>query len=228
MGGVESSMDLFMCMAAADFVGAGADMAMGGYRRPVEKSLSKGDFRRAVHQSCQHVALSPREKDLLVDLIFALFDLNEDGSVTASEVIQLKRMVDVHGPDPLVARLKELERKRHPAIVALGGMSRTVPSARPAGSGREPVREHGSSSRRQPASSADAKTEHIMGLFTRYDSDKSGKIDFKEFLEIARRVAPDANYDKCKKLFRRADVDGSGLIDPNEFINWIFKDFKAF
>jgi len=65
------------------------------------------------------------------------------------------------------------------------------------------------------------RQEDLIECFRNYDSDKSGKINFKEFCQILR---PQNEKEKkeLKELYDRFDDNGDGEIDIDEFI----KGFK--
>ncbi len=61
------------------------------------------------------------------------------------------------------------------------------------------------------------KKEHLLECFRKYDSDGSGKIDFKEFCKI---LCPqnDGEQKELKDLYNKFDKDRDGEIDVCEFI----------
>jgi calcium-dependent protein kinase len=60
--------------------------------------------------------------------------------------------------------------------------------------------------------------EHLIECFKIYDTDNSGKIDFREFCHILRPQNEEEEKE-LKELYDRYDIDGDGEIDINEFIN---------
>lgn len=76
--------------------------------------------------------------------------------------------------------------------------------------------------------------EAIKEQFDRFDTDKSGWIDFEEFAkllatlvctkELACTVLPDS---RIKAFWREIDLDGSGEVDFAEFIPWYLRYFDV-
>eukprot|EP01006_Ploeotia_vitrea_P023713 TRINITY_DN56295_c0_g2_i1.p1 TRINITY_DN56295_c0_g2~~TRINITY_DN56295_c0_g2_i1.p1 ORF type:complete len:290 (-),score=56.78 TRINITY_DN56295_c0_g2_i1:81-884(-) len=54
-------------------------------------------------------------------------------------------------------------------------------------------------------------------LFKMFDKDKSGQIEYEEFVELLRYMNLRVTKEKARKLFARADADGDGMIAYNEF-----------
>eukprot|EP01006_Ploeotia_vitrea_P023712 TRINITY_DN56295_c0_g1_i1.p1 TRINITY_DN56295_c0_g1~~TRINITY_DN56295_c0_g1_i1.p1 ORF type:complete len:292 (-),score=66.40 TRINITY_DN56295_c0_g1_i1:171-980(-) len=54
-------------------------------------------------------------------------------------------------------------------------------------------------------------------LFKMFDKDKSGQIEYDEFIELLRYMNLHVTKEKARKLFARADTDGDGAIAYNEF-----------
>jgi len=73
--------------------------------------------------------------------------------------------------------------------------------------------------------------DHIKRAFDKYDTDKSGLIDFYEFRSMLEnmlkaKVSSDLSLDRVKKFWREIDRDGSGQVDFSEFTEWYLKYFK--
>ena len=68
----------------------------------------------------------------------------------------------------------------------------------------------------------------MKDLFSKYDDDGSGDLDFQEFSSAIREdlkvtEAALSNGD-LQQMFRSIDVDGSGEVDATEFSNWLLND----
>jgi len=81
------------------------------------------------------------------------------------------------------------------------------------------VRPPKSHSSRAPAAPSPHLPDHIRTYqIASVDADKSGKIEFPEFLELMATRPPDTNTleDELREAFTAFDVDGSGLITADE------------
>ncbi|XP_067935328.1 neuronal calcium sensor 2-like isoform X2 [Watersipora subatra] len=58
-------------------------------------------------------------------------------------------------------------------------------------------------------------------VFHAYDADKSGTIDFKEFMIAIKIVSSGTVYDKLWLAFAIYDIDGSGRIEKTELLNMV-------
>jgi len=82
-----------------------------------------------------------------------------------------------------------------------------------------------------PQGNADKFCEHV---FRTFDSDNSGKIDFKEFLQAINITSSGKPEQKLEWAFNMYDVNGDGTIEPSEMseiigVCWVglFIDFIA-
>jgi len=64
-----------------------------------------------------------------------------------------------------------------------------------------------------PQGNADKFCEHV---FRTFDSDNSGKIDFKEFLQAINITSSGKPEQKLEWAFQMYDVNGDGTIEPSE------------
>jgi len=64
-----------------------------------------------------------------------------------------------------------------------------------------------------PQGNADKFCEHV---FRTFDSDNSGKIDFKEFLQAINITSSGKPEQKLEWAFNMYDVNGDGTIEPSE------------
>ena len=64
-----------------------------------------------------------------------------------------------------------------------------------------------------PQGNADKFCEHV---FRTFDSDNSGKIDFKEFLQAINITSSGRPEQKLEWAFQMYDVNGDGTIEPSE------------
>src|SRR6218665_52279 len=64
-----------------------------------------------------------------------------------------------------------------------------------------------------PQGNADKFCEHV---FRTFDSDNSGKIDFKEFLQAINITSSGRPEQKLEWAFNMYDVNGDGTIEPHE------------
>ena len=62
-------------------------------------------------------------------------------------------------------------------------------------------------------------SEDALDIFRNYDADKSGSIDYGEFVEalMAMELVKDAKDPVAKAMFDAFDPDGSGEVDYEEF-----------
>jgi len=72
--------------------------------------------------------------------------------------------------------------------------------------------------------------DRIKREFDRYDTDKSGFIDFDEFRRMLESIlnaatSSDLSFDRVQKCWREIDSDGSGQVDFGEFTAWYLKYF---
>lgn len=66
-----------------------------------------------------------------------------------------------------------------------------------------------------PAGKAEAFCEHV---FRTFDTDNSGKIDFKEFLQAINITSNGKPEQKLSWAFKMYDIDGNGTIDKQEML----------
>ena len=60
----------------------------------------------------------------------------------------------------------------------------------------------------------------LMGVFERFDKDKSGSIDRGEFGEFMAALGKTMTAAELDAGFAQIDVDGSGVIEFDEFVDW--------
>eukprot|EP01123_Difflugia_compressa_P006641 TRINITY_DN18953_c0_g1_i1.p1 TRINITY_DN18953_c0_g1~~TRINITY_DN18953_c0_g1_i1.p1 ORF type:complete len:200 (+),score=36.08 TRINITY_DN18953_c0_g1_i1:76-675(+) len=68
--------------------------------------------------------------------------------------------------------------------------------------------------------------EFVDRLFNAFDADRSGKIDFKEFMLAVALASSDNREDKIRFCFRSLDLDNNGYLDREEVtyaVSLIFK-----
>eukprot|EP01129_Flabellula_baltica_P005624 TRINITY_DN2042_c0_g1_i1.p1 TRINITY_DN2042_c0_g1~~TRINITY_DN2042_c0_g1_i1.p1 ORF type:complete len:197 (-),score=53.70 TRINITY_DN2042_c0_g1_i1:168-758(-) len=68
-------------------------------------------------------------------------------------------------------------------------------------------------------------TEYVTRLFNAFDSDRSGSIDFSEFMLAMAMSSSDNPEDKLKFCFKSLDLDNNGYLDRQEIsyaVNLIF------
>ena len=65
----------------------------------------------------------------------------------------------------------------------------------------------------------DADKEQAARLFSEYDDDGSGELDFDEFREVMREIAGKTLSDKqLQEAFTAVDTDGNGMVSWDEFL----------
>lgn len=72
----------------------------------------------------------------------------------------------------------------------------------------------------------------IHKMFEKYDTDKSGEIDYNEFEAMMRNVigvsdATDLPKDRMSRFWNEMDIDGNGTVDFDEFTTWYLKYFTS-
>jgi len=78
-----------------------------------------------------------------------------------------------------------------------------------------------------PAGNADSFSQNV---FRTFDTNKSGTIDFREFMLALHITSSGSPQEKLTWAFRMYDVDGSGAIDFKEmgiFVKTIFPEGQA-
>lgn len=100
-----------------------------------------------------------------------------------------------------------------------GSRARTE-SAGPGGSGGGRSGESGGDtlSRDDAAAQLGSLTpEGLRDLFTRFDSDASGTVDFNEFMQLVRYLDLHLSTEKAKSIFATADATGTNVLTAHEF-----------
>merc|ERR1719440_481293 len=75
------------------------------------------------------------------------------------------------------------------------------------------------------------QVDKIKKKFNNFDLDRSGKIDFEEFMQMLCYVlkaknVEDVSKDRAMRFWQEIDIDGSGEIDFPEFCAWFVKYFN--
>jgi len=65
-----------------------------------------------------------------------------------------------------------------------------------------------------------AEDHHIKELFSRFDTDKSGKIDADELHLLLRELGHICMHDESLRILGQMDTDGDGEVDRLEFMQW--------
>ena len=65
---------------------------------------------------------------------------------------------------------------------------------------------------------SDKQKKHLEGVFSDYDSDKSGTIETKELKELFTESGYSFTKTQFNHVLKFADVDGSGTLDKKEFL----------
>jgi len=70
--------------------------------------------------------------------------------------------------------------------------------------------------------------DKVWKQFDAYDTDKSGKIEYAEFLQmlivlLGAKSQEDISEDRVLRFWREIDADGSGEVDFPEFVAWYLK-----
>ena len=73
----------------------------------------------------------------------------------------------------------------------------------------------------QVLSAKDRESQNIMKWFNRFDSNKSGTIDIKEFSAALKTMGFHLHKKEIKTLMERFDREGDGEIDYKEFAVWL-------
>eukprot|EP01122_Echinamoeba_exundans_P010592 TRINITY_DN3997_c0_g2_i1.p1 TRINITY_DN3997_c0_g2~~TRINITY_DN3997_c0_g2_i1.p1 ORF type:complete len:197 (+),score=61.58 TRINITY_DN3997_c0_g2_i1:63-653(+) len=68
--------------------------------------------------------------------------------------------------------------------------------------------------------------EFINRLFNAFDSDRSGQVDFHEFMLAMTMCSSDNPEDKLRFCFRSLDIDASGYLDRQEILYAVQLIFK--
>jgi len=68
--------------------------------------------------------------------------------------------------------------------------------------------------------------EYIDRLFNAFDSDRSGTIDFREFMLAVTMCSSAEPEDKLRFCFRSLDVDNNGYLDRQEVLYAVRLLFK--
>lgn len=58
-------------------------------------------------------------------------------------------------------------------------------------------------------------------MFKAYDTDRSGTIDFQEFMIAIKVVSSGTTYDKLWLAYSIYDIDGNGTIDSTELLKMV-------
>ena len=70
-------------------------------------------------------------------------------------------------------------------------------------------------------SAKDRESQNIMKWFNRFDSNRSGTIDIKEFSAALKTMGFKLHKKEVKTLMERFDREGDGEIDYKEFALWL-------
>lgn len=68
---------------------------------------------------------------------------------------------------------------------------------------------------------SEGELKFIQGLFKSFDTDGSGKIDFREFKILARKLGVEMSDQELKKSIEAVDTDGNLELDFDEFTIWL-------
>lgn len=69
--------------------------------------------------------------------------------------------------------------------------------------------------------STDSPQQLCEYVFSAYDTNRSGTIDFKEFMIAIKVVSSGTVYDKLWLAYSVYDIDGNGSVDSTELLNMI-------
>ncbi len=61
-----------------------------------------------------------------------------------------------------------------------------------------------------------------------FDNDGSGMIDFKEFRQLLKVLAPSSTSENAERGFATIDTDENELIDFEEFLDWWEMNWTVF
>jgi len=67
----------------------------------------------------------------------------------------------------------------------------------------------------------------VSRLFNAFDTDKSGEIDFREFLIAMNFALSDQPEDKVTFYFKTLDADNSGFLEEKEILYAVELIFKV-
>ncbi len=65
-----------------------------------------------------------------------------------------------------------------------------------------------------------AEDHHIKELFSRFDTDKSGKIDADELHLLLRELGHICMHEESLRILGQMDTNGDGEVDRLEFMQW--------
>jgi len=69
-------------------------------------------------------------------------------------------------------------------------------------------------------------SDYLDRLFNAYDKDRSGQMDFEEFIIATTMYSPDSPEEKLRFCFRSLDMDGNNSLDCDELIYAVQLIFK--
>jgi len=138
---------------------------------------------------------------------------------------------------PTAAALKSDQRPAAPQLKvqhSRGSSTATPGSTPPRGSGSAPVLRSAATGGDVPravslektvkresivAGFTDADKQQAARLFSEYDDDGSGELDFDEFREVMREIAGKSLSDaQLQEAFAAVDTDGNGMVSWDEFL----------
>lgn len=76
-----------------------------------------------------------------------------------------------------------------------------------------------------------SEVDKVKMVFDRFDADKSGVLEFNEFVSMIHTLVGagrgDISKDRLTKFWKEIDSDGSGVVDFPEFAPWYLKYFNS-
>lgn len=76
-----------------------------------------------------------------------------------------------------------------------------------------------------------SEVDKVKLVFDRWDVDRSGQIDYDEFVGMIHALVGaargDISKDRLQKFWKEIDTDGSGEVDFSEFAPWYLKYFNS-
>lgn len=78
---------------------------------------------------------------------------------------------------------------------------------------------------------ADLSNEDITEIkdhFAFFDKDGNGTIDFKEFMQLLKVLAPSSTLDNAERGFETIDTNQNEEIDFDEFLEWWKMNWTVF